>query len=57
MSANAERHAFFLGDSFVAGVGDPEHRGWVGRLAERSHADGNGPTRSVRGGRRVPRSG
>lgn len=22
-----------VGDSFVAGVGDPEHRGWVGRLA------------------------
>lgn len=22
----------FVGDSFVAGVGDPEHRGWVGRL-------------------------
>jgi lysophospholipase L1-like esterase len=41
MSANAERHAFFLGDSIVAGVGDPEHRGWVGRLAERSRADGN----------------
>jgi lysophospholipase L1-like esterase len=23
----------FVGDSFVAGYGDPEHRGWVGRLA------------------------
>lgn len=22
----------FIGDSFVAGAGDPEHRGWVGRL-------------------------
>lgn len=22
-----------LGDSYVAGVGDPEHRGWVGRVA------------------------
>ncbi|MFW6186489.1 MAG: GNAT family N-acetyltransferase [Actinomycetota bacterium] len=22
----------FLGDSFVAGVGDPDHHGWVGRL-------------------------
>ncbi len=22
-----------LGDSFVAGIGDPEHRGWVGRVA------------------------
>lgn len=23
----------FVGDSFVAGYGDPEHRGWVGRVA------------------------
>ncbi|OYD66877.1 GDSL-type esterase/lipase family protein [Rhodococcus sp. OK302] len=23
----------FIGDSFVAGVGDPDHRGWAGRLA------------------------
>lgn len=26
----------FLGDSFVAGVGDPEHSGWVGRIAART---------------------
>ncbi|GAB4083142.1 G-D-S-L family lipolytic protein [Modestobacter muralis] len=25
-----------VGDSFVAGVGDPDHLGWVGRLAARS---------------------
>ena len=31
---------FFVGDSFVAGVGDPQHRGWVGRLAERAHRIG-----------------
>ena len=31
---------FFIGDSFVAGVGDPQHRGWVGRLAERAHRIG-----------------
>jgi acyl-CoA thioesterase-1 len=31
---------FFVGDSFVAGVGDPEHRGWVGRLAARSDHEG-----------------
>jgi lysophospholipase L1-like esterase len=31
---------FFVGDSFVAGVGDPQHRGWVGRLAERAHRVG-----------------
>jgi acyl-CoA thioesterase-1 len=30
----------FVGDSFVAGVGDPEHRGWVGRVCARSAADG-----------------
>jgi lysophospholipase L1-like esterase len=27
----------FIGDSFVCGVGDPEHLGWVGRIAARSH--------------------
>lgn len=27
----------FVGDSFVAGVGDPEHLGWAGRLAARTH--------------------
>jgi acyl-CoA thioesterase I len=31
---------FFVGDSFVAGVGDPQHRGWVGRLAERAYRVG-----------------
>jgi lysophospholipase L1-like esterase len=30
----------FVGDSFVAGVGDPEHRGWVGRIAARGSAAG-----------------
>ncbi|WP_067481299.1 DUF459 domain-containing protein [Actinomadura hibisca] len=28
----------FVGDSFVAGVGDPRHLGWAGRLAARAHA-------------------
>lgn len=28
----------FVGDSFVAGFGDPEHRGWVGRVAAGSAA-------------------
>jgi lysophospholipase L1-like esterase len=27
----------FIGDSFVAGTGDPEHLGWPGRLAARTH--------------------
>ncbi|MGY1822286.1 GDSL-type esterase/lipase family protein [Geodermatophilus sp. SYSU D00079] len=30
----------FLGDSFVAGVGDPEHLGWVGRICARTHREG-----------------
>lgn len=30
-----------LGDSFVAGTGDPEHLGWVGRLAARTHRAGH----------------
>lgn len=37
---NADRRIFFVGDSYVAGVGDPEHRGWVGRLAERAQRAG-----------------
>ena len=30
----------FVGDSFVAGVGDPEGRGWVGRVVAAAHAAG-----------------
>ncbi|MDT0310581.1 GDSL-type esterase/lipase family protein [Streptomyces sp. DSM 44917] len=30
----------FVGDSFVAGVGDPQHLGWAGRLCARAHAAG-----------------
>lgn len=30
----------FVGDSFVAGVGDPEHLGWAGRTAARTHRSG-----------------
>ncbi|HEY7813002.1 MAG TPA: GDSL-type esterase/lipase family protein [Nakamurella sp.] len=30
----------FVGDSFVAGVGDAEHLGWVGRLSAYSHLSG-----------------
>ena len=40
VAPNADRRVFFVGDSFVAGVGDPEHRGWVGRLAEHAHRAG-----------------
>ncbi|MFE7743279.1 GDSL-type esterase/lipase family protein [Nocardia sp. NPDC057455] len=30
----------FVGDSFVAGVGDPACLGWAGRLASAAHAEG-----------------
>jgi len=39
----------FVGDSFVAGVGDPEHLGWVGRVAARSHRAGEPLTAYVLG--------
>jgi lysophospholipase L1-like esterase len=42
----------FLGDSFVAGVGDPEHLGWAGRLAAGSTRDGLALTSYVLGVRR-----
>ncbi|MGY1813183.1 GDSL-type esterase/lipase family protein [Blastococcus sp. SYSU D00820] len=42
----------FVGDSFVAGVGDPEHRGWVGRLCAGSAAAGRPLTGYVLGVRR-----
>ncbi|WP_109776583.1 GDSL-type esterase/lipase family protein [Quadrisphaera granulorum] len=37
-------HVCFIGDSFVAGIGDPEHLGWAGRLAARTHCDRVGGT-------------
>jgi acyl-CoA thioesterase-1 len=40
MAPSADRRVFFVGDSYVVGVGDPEHRGWVGRLVDRSDRDG-----------------
>ena len=40
MAPSADRRVFFVGDSYVVGIGDPEHRGWVGRVAERSDRDG-----------------
>ena len=40
VAPNADRRVFFVGDSYVAGVGDPQHRGWVGRLAERAQRAG-----------------
>jgi acyl-CoA thioesterase I len=40
VAVTADRRVFFVGDSFVAGVGDPGHLGWVGRLAARSQLEG-----------------
>lgn len=40
MALSADRRVFLLGDSYVVGVGDPEHCGWTGRIAERSDRDG-----------------
>jgi acyl-CoA thioesterase-1 len=37
---DADRRVLFFGDSFVAGVGDPTGRGWVGRVVEASHQAG-----------------
>ncbi|MFI9632267.1 GDSL-type esterase/lipase family protein [Nocardia sp. NPDC051929] len=37
---NRDLRVCFVGDSFVAGVGDPDFRGWVGRLASAAHAEG-----------------
>ncbi len=42
----------FVGDSFVAGVGDPEHLGWVGRVAARTHSAGRPLTAYALGVRR-----
>jgi lysophospholipase L1-like esterase len=40
MTTSADRRVCFVGDSYVAGVGDPEHRGWVGRVVAGSYRDG-----------------
>lgn len=42
----------FIGDSYVAGVGDPEHLGWAGRLARGSAREGRPLTSYVLGVRR-----
>lgn len=38
--ADVDRRVLVFGDSYVAGVGDPEGRGWVGRVVEASWAAG-----------------
>ena len=37
MTISTDRRVCFVGDSYVAGVGDPGHRGWVGRVVAGSH--------------------
>lgn len=43
-AAGTDLRVCFLGDSFVAGVGDPQHLGWAGRLAARSSRSGRALT-------------
>ena len=40
MSDARDLRVAFIGDSFVAGIGDPEARGWVGRVASAADAAG-----------------
>lgn len=40
MPMASDLRVYFLGDSFVAGTGDPDHLGWTGRLAARTHQAG-----------------
>jgi lysophospholipase L1-like esterase len=40
VATSADRRVFFVGESYVVGVGDPGRRGWIGRLAEWSDRDG-----------------
>jgi lysophospholipase L1-like esterase len=40
----ADLRVCFVGDSFVAGVGDPEHVGWVGRILTRTEHAGQSLT-------------
>jgi acyl-CoA thioesterase I len=40
VASSADRRVFFVGDSYVVGVGDPDHRGWIWRLADRADRDG-----------------
>jgi MFS family permease len=55
MSISTGRRVCFVGDSYVAGFGDPEHRGWVGRVVapHRTGMDARGALRR----RRTPRRG
>jgi len=40
VAPSADRRVYFVGDSYVVGIGDPERRGWVGRVADRSDREG-----------------
>jgi acyl-CoA thioesterase-1 len=41
--SDPDRRVLFFGESIVAGVGDPQGRGWVARVAEAAWADGLPP--------------
>lgn len=45
---NGDIRISFIGDSFVQGIGDPEHRGWVGRVLAGSHGDITGFNLGIR---------
>ena len=47
-SAERDLRVLFFGDSFVAGTGDPEARGWVGRVAAATWAAGIADDRAIR---------
>lgn len=40
MKTTADIRVCFVGDSFVAGIGDPDHRGWVGHVCAEAAARG-----------------
>lgn len=44
-----EKRICFIGDSYIQGIGDPEHRGWVGRLLQATHADVTAFNLGIRG--------
>lgn len=52
MTGEPDRRVLVFGDSYVVGVGDPEGRGWVGRVAEDSLAAGLALTAYALGVRR-----
>lgn len=44
MEKHTDNRICFIGDSFVAGIGDAEYKGWVGRAVEKANNAGNNIT-------------